>query len=100
MSWRKASGALGPKVTPAEWDAAIATSLREPGEWVVQTLVKNARRPFPLLGEDGRFHMEELFTAYGFLSSADMFGCLGRASRGAVVNVSQGGGIFPVLSEA
>ena len=62
--------------------------------------VKNARRPFPMLGADGTLALEDLYTAYGFLSTPTGFGCLGRASRSGVVNVSQGGGIFPVLCAA
>lgn len=91
---------LGLKSTDAEWDAALATAAREPGQWVVQTHVKTARRPFPMVTADGRFAMEDLYTAYGFVSTPTEFGCLGRASRSGVVNVSQGGGIFPILSRA
>jgi len=92
--------ALGPACTSAQWDAAIEAAQKDPGQWVVQTLVKTARRRFPLPAGDGRFELEELYTAYGFVATPDAFGCLGRASRDGVVNVSQGGGIFPVLSRA
>ena len=91
---------LGPAVTAAVWERTIETAQAEPGQWVVQGFVKNARRPFPMPAADGRLVLEDLYTAYGFLTTPTGFGCLGRASRSGVVNVSQGGGIFPVLSAA
>lgn len=91
---------LGCRVGAAEWERVLAEAAREAGQWVVQQYVRSACRPFPTVDAGGRYVMEELVTAYGFVATAEAFGCLGRASRGAVVNVSQGGGIFPVMTVA
>jgi hypothetical protein len=64
----------------------------------VQALVPATRRPFPVPTRGSTYHVKELFTTYGLFTTEDGFGCLGRASEGAVVNVSQGGGIFPVVT--
>jgi hypothetical protein len=89
---------LGCQTSAGDWDAVLAEASREPGQWVVQQYLRSACRPFPTVDPAGRYVLEDLVTAYGFVATAERFGCLGRASRGAVVNVSQGGGIFPVMT--
>jgi hypothetical protein len=91
---------LGIRVDQSGWEAAIQTAATKPGEWVVQRYIATTSRPFPVISDSGVFELEDLYTAYGFVATPQGFGCLGRASRGAIVNVSQGGGVFPVVTLA
>ncbi|MBI4862649.1 MAG: hypothetical protein HY815_20675 [Candidatus Riflebacteria bacterium] len=87
---------LGPRVTQSDWEKHLSTATSQSGHWVVQSFVKATTKGFPLI-MDGTYGMEAIPTTYGFVATPERFGCLGRASRNPVVNVSLGGGVFPVL---
>lgn len=87
---------LGRDTKATAWERAIARALsgREPA--VVQALVESATtRTVVVRGR--RTALEEHFTTYGVMGTADGLGILGRAAPFPVVNVSRGGGLLGVL---
>lgn len=82
---------LGWEVTPAEWDAAIATALAAP--YVVQRRVALPSEPFAAW-HDGAMVLDDRIvdTAPYCWQGAWMEGCLSRISTSTLVNVTAGGG--------
>jgi hypothetical protein len=88
---------IGPAVTEAEWDAALAAALTDPNRWVVQQLATIPVSEFPVIGPDGQVHYEPFHVVMGFAPSQYGVAVLGRASQKQVVNVAQRGGMCVVL---
>ncbi len=88
---------IGPFCDIGQWDEAIQTAVREPGEWVVQRYVKSLVKDFPVLTADGRCQLEEFYCVCGFYATPDGLGILGRASKKRVVNVAQKGGLVSCM---
>ncbi|MFZ5471123.1 MAG: hypothetical protein ACOZIN_16985 [Myxococcota bacterium] len=88
---------IGPFAELDEWDQAIAHAVAHPGETVVQRYVPSLVKDFPVLGEDGRCRLEELYCVCGFFATADGLAILGRASKKRVVNVAQKGGLVACM---
>ena len=87
---------IGRNATPGEWDSLIAEALKEEREWVVQSFNAPERAVFPLF-EDDRLVFEPHNIVYGFSSTSEGTGILGRVSKENVVNVAQQGGMMPVV---
>ena len=88
---------LGPAVSPAEWSAAIDQALADPNRWVVQQLASLPVAEFPVVGPEGKLHVEPFYTVMGFAPSKYGLAILGRASQKQVVNVAQRGGMCAVV---
>jgi hypothetical protein len=91
---------IGHAMTRPEWDAAIERALRDAkdGErWVVQQLAGIPVYEFPVVGPDGKLHVEPFHTVMGFAPTKDGLAILGRASQKQVVNVAQRGGMCAVV---
>jgi hypothetical protein len=88
---------LGHLLDQAEWEAALARAVADPERWVVQQLASIPVSEFPVLGPDGRVHVEPFYTVMGFAASRYGVAVLGRASQKQVVNVAQRGGMCAVL---
>lgn len=88
---------LGPAVTESDWDDAIETAIREPGEWVVQKMARVAAFEFPVAQGDKSIGVEPFYVVFGFAPTKYGTGVLGRASQKQVVNVAQRGGMVVVL---
>jgi hypothetical protein len=89
---------IGPAVTRAEWDTALAAALADQDDrWVVQQVATIPVREFPVVGIDGVVHVEPFYTVMGFAAGDDGVAILARASQKQVVNVAQHGGLCGVL---
>jgi hypothetical protein len=87
---------LGQSVTQAEWDAAVDNALKDQDRWVVQRLASIPVSEFPVLGPDGKIHVEPFYVVMGFAPTRDGVALVGRASQKQVVNVAQRGGLCVV----
>jgi hypothetical protein len=88
---------IGHVLTQAEWGSAIDQALAGSERWVVQQLVSIPVSEFPVLGPDGKLHVEPFYTVMGFASTKYGLAILGRASQKQVVNVAQRGGMCAVM---
>jgi hypothetical protein len=88
---------LGHAMTAAEWDSAVEIALKDRERWVFQQLAGIPVYEFPVVGPDGRLHMEPFHTVMGFAPTKDGLAVLGRASQKQVVNVAQRGGMCAIV---
>jgi hypothetical protein len=88
---------IGPSQTRREWDAAIDKALADRDRWVVQQLASIPVSEFPVVGPDGKVHLEPFYLVMGFAATKDGVAVLGRASQKQVVNVALRGGMCAVL---
>lgn len=89
---------IGPAMTKQEWEAALEHALTDQEDrWVVQQLASIPVSEFPVLGPEGKLHMEPFYVVMGFAPSKYGLAILGRASQKQVVNVAQRGGMCAVL---
>lgn len=88
---------LGSAVSPAQWQAAVDAALADSNRWVVQQLASLPVNEFPVVGPEGKLHVEPFYTVMGFAPSKYGLAILGRASQKHVVNVAQRGGMCAVV---
>ncbi len=88
---------IGHSVTRAEWEAALEQALADKERWVVQQLASIPVSEFPVLGPDGKAHVEPFYVVMGFAATKYGMAVLGRASQKQVVNVAQRGGMCGVF---
>jgi hypothetical protein len=88
---------IGPAVTRTEWESALELALADEERWVVQRLASIPVSVFPVVGPDGKIHVEPFHVVMGFTATRDGVAVLGRASQKQVVNVAQRGGMCGVM---
>lgn len=88
---------IGHLLEQSDWETALDQALADPEHWVVQQLASIPVSEFPVIGPDGRVHVEPFYTVLGFAPSKYGVSLLGRASQKQVVNVAQRGGMCGVL---
>jgi hypothetical protein len=88
---------LGHGLAQAEWETAMESALTDPERWVVQQLASIPVSEFPVLGPDGKAHVEPFYVVMGFAATKYGMAVLGRASQKQVVNVAQRGGMCGVF---
>jgi hypothetical protein len=88
---------LGHGLPRAEWDAAMEHALADKDRWVVQQLASIPVSEFPVLGPDGKAHVEPFYVVMGFAATKYGLAVLGRASQKQVVNVANRGGMCGVF---
>jgi hypothetical protein len=88
---------IGHSVTRAEWETALEQALADKERWVVQQLASIPVSEFPVLGPDGKAHVEPFYVVMGFAATKYGMAVLGRASQKQVVNVAQRGGMCGVF---
>jgi hypothetical protein len=88
---------IGPAVSAAEWQASVEQALASKDRWVVQQLASIPVSEFPVVGPDGRVHVEPFYVVMGFASTRDGLAILGRASQKQVVNIAQRGGLCAIM---
>jgi hypothetical protein len=88
---------IGHGLPRAEWESALERALADNERWVVQQLASIPVYEFPVVGPDGRIHVEPFYTVMGFAPTKDGLAVLGRASQKQVVNVAQRGGMCVVM---
>lgn len=89
--------AIGHLLTKEEWERALEKALADPQRWVLQSLANIPVSEFPILGPDGKMHLEPFYTVMGFAATKFGLAILGRASQKQVVNVAQRGGLCVVM---
>ncbi|MBI5469062.1 MAG: hypothetical protein HY891_08020 [Deltaproteobacteria bacterium] len=87
---------IGRNASAGDWERLIDEALKEEGHWVVQSFNAPERAVFPLF-EGDRLVFEDHNIVYGFSSTSEGTGVLGRVSKEDVVNVAQQGGMMPVM---
>jgi hypothetical protein len=87
---------IGRNASGGDWERLLENALKEEGQWVVQSFNAPERAVFPLF-EGGRLVFEPHNIVYGFSSTSEGTGVLGRVSKENVVNVAQQGGMMPVM---
>ena len=86
---------LGAETPPGHWESAVRAGLEAP--WIVQERVPIPEEPFPVF-EQGDLRLQPLkVNANPFYVAGEEAGAVTRASRGAVINVSAGGGSVPTF---
>jgi hypothetical protein len=90
---------IGHLLTQQEWEAAIEKALADSERWVVQQVATIPVSEFPVLGPDGKPHMEPFYTVMGFAPTKYGVATLGRASQKQVVNVANRGGMVAVMTD-
>jgi uncharacterized circularly permuted ATP-grasp superfamily protein len=85
---------IGWEASEAEWDAALATALRE--SYVVQEKVDLKRETFPELSPDLRFR-DLIVDLDPFVFQGEVEGFLTRLSGTSLANVTSGGGQVPAF---
>src|SRR5581483_2505113 len=88
---------IGHGLPRLEWEAALERALADSERWVVQQLASIPVNEYPVVGPDGRLHVEPFYTVMGYAPTKDGLAVLGRASQKQVVNVAQRGGMCVVL---
>jgi uncharacterized circularly permuted ATP-grasp superfamily protein len=88
---------LGAAASEREWDALIDAAAADPCRWVVQQLTSIPVSEFPVVGPDGRVHVEPFHVVMGFAPSQYGVAIVGRASQKQVVNIAQRGGMCVVF---
>jgi hypothetical protein len=89
---------IGHGLPRQEWEAAMEHALADAERWVVQQLANIPVSEFPVLGPDGKVHVEPFYTVMGFAATKYGLAVLGRASQKQVVNVAQRGGMCAVMT--
>lgn len=84
---------IGLATSQADWEATIDRIITSGERWVVQQLAALPVNEFPVVGDDGRVHLEPFHTVVGFAPTRHGLSIMGRASQKQVVNVAQRGGI-------
>ncbi|HEX6737351.1 MAG TPA: circularly permuted type 2 ATP-grasp protein [Vicinamibacteria bacterium] len=86
---------VGTETPAGEWERAVAAGVGKP--WVVQERVAIPEEEFPVV-VDGQLRFEALgVNANPFYVAGADAGAVARASHGAVINVSAGGGSMPTF---
>ena len=89
---------LGRLQTAAQWARTIAKALRDPADtYVVQQLATLREDTFPVPTKAGRWKTQRRYVVSGFFVGETGIAFVGRFCGAPVVNVSQGGGLVPVL---
>jgi len=89
---------VGFTVSQSRWEQTMRHALRGPERYVVQCLAPVQVDEFPVLDDDGRAALVRRRVVSGFFVTSSGIGFVGRFSRDAVVNVSRGGGLIPVMA--
>lgn len=89
---------LGRLRTATQWERTIAKALRHRDDtYVVQQLARLREDEFPVPTTNGRWDTQRRYVVSGFFVGETGIAFVGRFCSAPVVNVSQGGGLIPVL---
>ncbi|MCX6355303.1 MAG: hypothetical protein NTZ78_10430 [Candidatus Aureabacteria bacterium] len=90
---------IGPELTQGRWEKLLQKTIRESREWVVQKWIDNKMKLLPRWAGRG-YRAVPMYTTYGFISTPDGFGMVGRACTKRIVNVASGGALMSVFKLA
>ena len=84
--------------SPEVWARAINAARDSDKRWVVQRAARSAQEWVPSLSDQGDVEWVSRFVTWSaFVNNGTFSGLIARSSRSPVVNVHNGGAIFPVL---
>ena len=87
---------FGCEVKRGNWHKKIATTLQEPGEWVIQERgTLRTKSFFSPIGK--KIKEKDFYVVSGFFATEKGLGIVGRMSERTVVNVARRGGLTPIL---
>jgi len=90
---------IGLELTVAKWRGLVDRTVRESGEWVVQEWIDNTMKLLPQWSKHGIKNVP-MYTTYGFISTPDGFGMVGRVCGKRIVNIASGGALLSVFRSA
>ena len=93
-SGEDSSGAQG---FDPESKAALEEAAQRPRSFVVQESIELVEEELPCLSESGEVEWSRRYLSLGLFPTTHQTGALGRFSDGAVVNISQNGGVVPLI---
>ena len=88
---------LGSLATSAEWRGALEEAAQRPRSFVVQDSIELVEEELPCLSESGEVEWSSRYLSLGLFPTTHQTAALGRFSDGAVVNISQNGGVVPLI---
>ena len=88
---------LGNQVTESQWHQALEEAAVKPRTFVIQESIPLVQEQLPVLQENGEVDWSSRFLSLGLFPTARETGAFGRFSDGAVVNISQSGGVVPLI---
>jgi hypothetical protein len=91
---------VGGAATAGAWETALNRVLADESRWVVQQAAPIPVKSFHVLDDAGRVTVEPFYIVMGFAPSRYGVALVARASRQAVVNVAQHGGMCAVMVSA
>lgn len=88
---------IGKSATKKEWQDYVKKAADNPGDFVVQELVKIEQEEFPFFNSRHRIEFDKFYAVSGIVVTRNSIAVLGRFSKNMVVNVAKKGGIIPTL---
>lgn len=80
-----------------QWETQCDIAVRSPKEWILQRAAPQSMEQFPVLTPDRSLRWEKRYLTWSvFLNRLKFSGLIARAGQNPVVNVHNGGAIFPV----
>ncbi len=89
--------AVGEQCSDSVWEETLSQAASKPKSWVVQERVPIAKKPVMILDGTAKPKVKEQYVTLGVTATSRGVTFVGRCSSDAVVNISQGGAIVPVL---
>lgn len=91
----------GAACTAEQWNARCELAGKNPKEWILQRAAPQSLEMFPVLGPNREIRWEKRYLTWSvFLNRLQFSGLIARAGQNPVVNVHNGGAIFPVYQVA
>ncbi len=91
---------VGAESSGSAWEDALSQAVAKPKTSVVQEKVSISKAPMMVLREKGKPQVEEQYVTLSVTATSRGVAFVGRCSKEPVVNISQGGGLVPVLLRA
>lgn len=88
---------LGSVTGDGEWRQALNEAAKNPRMFVIQESIELMEEELPCLTHTGEVEWHHRFLSLGLFPTARQAGALGRFSDGEVVNISQNGGVVPLI---
>jgi hypothetical protein len=88
---------LGSLATPSEWREALNEASCRPRSFVLQEGIDLVEETLPCLESSGEVDWSVRYLSLGLFPNARQTGALGRFADGPVVNISQNGGVVPLI---
>lgn len=88
---------IGKLAAKNEWQDYVKKAADNPGDFVVQELVRIEQEEFPFFNSRHKIEFDKFYAVSGIVVTRNSIAVLGRFSKNMVVNVAKKGGIIPTL---